>query len=393
MKGKPAVFRAGKNGGTVSMDKFNVFDVSATLIERIRRYHAEDVAIAAYYGSYLDGTATDRSDLDFFFIPATPEGGNVGLSFILHNIGFDFWPLSWERAERMATLTDGQAGILADCRLLYVRSDEDLERFNDLKRRIKDLRSFEGEEAFIRLADSKIQQVYPTLYELRRAGTRRPLTYYRMQAYEIMMPTFEAIALLNRTYLRKGWGKNLPQLYNMPIRPQSLEVDVNTILRSADIPEAVAACERLVDSVRLLITQRRAEFESNSSSYAERATGFYEEFKGMLDKVQFACERQDYEVAFFAAAQADAELNSFLVFCETGQWKSGAEAAEAGRKIADEAKLPALVPLLDPANLIPLQSASHWLSISLERYLREKGIEIRRFTSLSDFREYLLGVR
>ncbi|OWR28919.1 hypothetical protein CDO73_17060 [Saccharibacillus sp. O23] len=371
------------------MDKFNVFDVSSTLIERIRRHHAEDVAIAAYYGSYLDGTATDRSDLDFFFIPATPEGKNAGLSFILHDIGFDFWPLSWERAERMATLADGKAGILADCRLLYVRSDEDLERFNNLKRQIKDLRSFEGEEEFIRLAETKMQVVYPVLYELRRAGTGRPLTYYRMQAYEIMTPIFEAIALLNRTYLRKGWGRNLPQLYNMSIRPEGLEANVNTLLRSANVNETVAACERLADSLRVLIARRRSEVQTEEPDYPKRAVGFYEEFKGMLDKVQYACERKDYEVAFFAAAQADAELYSFLVFCETGQWKHGSEAAEEGKKIADAAKLPALVPLLDPANLIPLQSASHWLAITLERYLRGKGVEIRRFTSLSDFRKYL----
>lgn len=376
------------------MGKFNVFDVSSTLIERIRRHHAEDVAIAAYYGSYLDGTATDRSDLDFFFIPASPEGWNAGLSFILHDIGFDFWPLSWERAERMATLADGKAGILADCRLLYVRSDADLERFNDLKRQIKDRRSFEGEEEFIRLAETKMQSIYPVLYELRRAGTGRPLTYYRMQAYEIMMPIFEAIALLNRTYLRKGWGRNLPQLYNMPIRPQDLQADVDTLLRSADVNETIAACERLADSLRGLIARRRSEvqpLQTEEPDYPKRAAGFYEEFKGMLDKVQSACERKDYEVAFFSAAQADAELYRFLVFCETGHRKHGSEAAEEGKKIADSAKLPALVPLIDPANLIPLQSASHWLAITLERYLRGKGVEIRRFTSLSDFRKYVLG--
>ncbi|NGZ77728.1 nucleotidyltransferase domain-containing protein [Saccharibacillus alkalitolerans] len=373
------------------MDKFNVFDVSSALIERVRRDYAEDVAIAAYYGSYLDGTATDRSDLDFFFIPAKPEGYQAGLSFILNGISFDFWPVSWERAEKMARLEDGQAGILADCKLLYVRSDEDLERFNNLKLQLKDIRSFEGEEAFLGRAEEKLNGIYPVLHELRRAGTAKPLSGYRLRAFEVMAPLFEAIALLNRTYLRKGWGKNLTQLYDLPIRPNDLEPTVGTILRSADTREIVEGCERLADAVKLLISERRRSLQPPTADYAKRGAGFFEEFKGLLDKVQTACERQDYELAFFAAVHAESELNGFLVFCETGRWGSGEEAAREGRKIAEQAKLPALVPLLDPANLIPLQSAAHWLEISLERYLNEKGVEIRKFGSLPEFRRFLLG--
>lgn len=373
------------------MDKFNVFDVSSTLIERIRRDYAEDIAIAAYYGSYLDGTATERSDLDFFFIPANPNGYKLRLSFILNGISFDFWPIDWERAEKMAKLEDFQAGILADCKLLYVKSDEDLERFNNLKHQLKDVRAFESEEMFVRLAEEKLHGVYPALHELRKAGTGKALSVYRLQAFEIMRPVFEAIALLNRTYLHKGWGKNLTQLYDLPIRPHDLNGMVNTIMRSANVPEMIAAVIHLVDSTQNLIEERRRAPQRPTEDYKARGTGFFEEFKGLLDKVQTACERSDYEQAFFAAVHAESQLNGFLVFCETGQWNTGIEAAEQGRRIAEQAKLPALVPLLDPVSLIPLQSAAHWLEISLERYLREKNVEIRKFGTLTEFREFLLG--
>ncbi|WP_172256737.1 nucleotidyltransferase domain-containing protein [Saccharibacillus deserti] len=373
------------------MDTFNVFDVSAALIERINRDYAEDVAIAAYYGSYLDGTASERSDLDFFFIPANPDGYKAGLTFILNGISFDFWPIDWERAERMSKLEDGQAGILADCKLLYVRSDEDLDRFNDLKHRLKDIRAFEGEEAFLLRADQVLSGVYPLLHELNQAGSGRPLSFYRLQAFEVMMPVFEAIALLNRTYLRKGWGRNLTQLYDLPIRPANLEAAVNTILRSPDVPEAAAALVRLVDATVVLVKERRRMLQSPPADEIGRGTGFFEEFKGLLDKLQTACERGDYELAFFTAAHAESQLNGFLVYMETGQWGTGAQGAEEGRRIAEQAKLPALMPLLDPASLIPLQSAAHWLEISLERYLRAKGVEIRKFGTVEEFRGYLLG--
>ncbi|MDO3411826.1 nucleotidyltransferase domain-containing protein [Saccharibacillus sp. CPCC 101409] len=371
------------------MAAFNVFDVSAALIERIRRDYADDVAIAAYYGSYLDGTATERSDLDFFFIPATPAGHKAGLAFILNGISFDFWPISWERAGCMARMEDAKAGILADCKLLYVRSDEDLERFNQLKHQLKDIRSFEGDAEFASRARQRLNDAYPCLYELRRGGAGQELSLCRQMAFEVMAPALEALALLNRTTYNKGWGRNLSQMFDFAIRPEKFEATLELILRSANIPEVIAACERLVDEVAELIRRQLARYETEPD-YPQRGEGFFEEFKGILDKVQSACERRDYELAFFSAVQADSELNRFLVFCETGTWKFGRIAAEEGRKIAERAKLPALTPLLDPDNLFALQSAAHMLETFLERYLREQGVEIRRFDNLEPFRRFLL---
>lgn len=372
------------------MEKFNVFDVSSALIERIQRDYAEDVAIAAYYGSYTDGTATERSDLDFFYIPANPKGYGAGLSFILDGRSFDFWPIDWERAESMARLEDSKTGILADCKLLYVRSDEDLERFNNLKLQIKDIRSFEGEERFLDMAEKTLKSVYPFLWEMRRAGIGKSFSFYRLQAFEVVAPVLEAIALANRTYLRKGWGKNLTEIYNLPVRPAELEQVMNTIMRSGEPPAIIGACEHLVDSVKRVIDEQRSLLQPSTPQYAQGAEGFFEEFKGLLDKVQSACERKDYELAFFSAVHAESELNSFLVFCETGQWKIGQKAQEEGREIAERAKLPSLVSVLDPANLFALQSAANRLEVTLERFFREQGVEIRKFAHLDEFRQYLL---
>jgi hypothetical protein len=84
----------------------NIFDVSDTLVNHVKSKYPNEIDIIAYYGSYAQGTASKRSDLDFFFIPATPEGYKVSIQFILNDISFDFWPISWERAERMASFED-----------------------------------------------------------------------------------------------------------------------------------------------------------------------------------------------------------------------------------------------------------------------------------------------
>jgi predicted nucleotidyltransferase len=114
----------------------DVFAVAEALINHIKSRCPNDIAIAAYYGSYAQGTATKRSDLDFFFIPATPEGFRVSLQFVVGDISFDFWPISWERAQRMASFDEPTTTIIADCKLLYVRSEEDRDRFMKLRETI-----------------------------------------------------------------------------------------------------------------------------------------------------------------------------------------------------------------------------------------------------------------
>ncbi|MDQ8736060.1 nucleotidyltransferase domain-containing protein [Paenibacillus sp. LHD-38] len=111
----------------------NIFEVAHTLVNHVRANFPEDIALIAYYGSYAQGTAAKRSDLDFFFIPATSDGYRASLQFVLEDISFDFWPISWERAERMAAFEEPQTTIIANCEILYVRSDEDCARFLKLR--------------------------------------------------------------------------------------------------------------------------------------------------------------------------------------------------------------------------------------------------------------------
>lgn len=91
----------------------DVFAVADIIVKHIKTHYPRDVAIVGYYGSYLQGRATDRSDLDFFFIPATTRGRQVECQFIIDGISFDFWPIGWDRAERMATSEEWSTTIIA----------------------------------------------------------------------------------------------------------------------------------------------------------------------------------------------------------------------------------------------------------------------------------------
>ena len=182
----------------------NVFQVSETLVNHIRTNYPDDIAIIAYYGSYAQGTASKRSDLDFFFIPATSDGYRASIQFILDDISFDFWPISWERAERMASFEEFQTTIIADCKLLYVRSDEDHDRFMKLRDMISTLQQPENTRRLIEKAESELRDVYVHLYKLSCVDSSENITFFRIEAHGVLTKVLQSSCAVKSNLLAKG---------------------------------------------------------------------------------------------------------------------------------------------------------------------------------------------
>lgn len=201
----------------------DVFAVADILIKHIKAHYPDDIALAGYYGSYQQGRATERSDLDFFFIPAAPRGYEVSLQFIIDGISFDFWPIGWERAERMASFAEWNTTIIADCELLYVRSEADRTRFMKLRETIASIKnSPEPTSAIIDHAEQALKDAYLSLAKMRILNVAVDLTSCRTKAVEIAIANFKSIALLNGTYYTRGFGHYLDQVRLLPMKPDKL---------------------------------------------------------------------------------------------------------------------------------------------------------------------------
>jgi len=145
----------------------DVFRIADILVENIKTKYADEISIIAFYGSYAKGTATEKSDMDFFFIPRTREAHKASIQFILDGIGFDFWPISWERAEKIASFEEVIVPVIADSKVLYSRSDEELERFKGLRTKISSLCSPENRPIMLRKAVNNHEKCYTHLYNLK----------------------------------------------------------------------------------------------------------------------------------------------------------------------------------------------------------------------------------
>lgn len=364
----------------------NVMNVADTLVDHIKAHYPQEIAIVAYYGSYAQGTATERSDLDFYFIPASSKGYQASIQFILQDISFDFWPISWERAERMAAYQESKTSIIADSILLYSRSDEDLARFRSLQQTIIDLPK--NQELFLDRAEEQLQHAYLHLYKLSKAKLDEDISYYHTSASDVLIHVLSCLALLNRSYIKSGWGKNINQILNFTLKPPLLKEQIDSIMQ-ADTPASIrAACEHLTENMLSLWMKERTAL-AKTPSYSERMTGFFEEIKGNLDKLKTACEVRDYQIAYFGSMGVQEEIARFMYYAERGYWPTSLEPSLDYQRYYLGAGMPDLVSVLDPHDFAPLHEAVIQLESNLEKYLLNQGVTINRYESLEQLKRSL----
>ena len=127
------------------------------LINKITKDYKDDIAVVVIMGSTLYGDTHSRSDLDLFFVPKTERGNNLGFTFILDSIGYDFWSISWDRLERIANHDERITSIITEGKMIYCASDADETHYNEIKKKALDT---SDRRRFLAKASVKLDEVY-----------------------------------------------------------------------------------------------------------------------------------------------------------------------------------------------------------------------------------------
>lgn len=281
------------------------------LIDKIKRDYKDDVAVVVMMGSHLYSETHRLSDLDMYFVVNTPRGYELGRTFIIEGIGFDFWPISWERMERIANHDERITAIITEGQVLYYGSDADLARFNALKDKALDTSDV---RKFIGKAQNVLNNAYKPYFELEKC---EDLISARKKAISIAFSVTNAIALLNKNTVKRGRGKLKGELLSMPLLPQNFEKNYDVLFESADICEIKAAMKALIEATSNLVGETRDNYDaSNPETVKEKLAGFYEELINFYNKITHGIEVKDYVTVFYAANEIMIELED--VFSGTG---------------------------------------------------------------------------
>jgi predicted nucleotidyltransferase len=279
-------------------------DLLATIVEKIEITYSEDISLFICYGSYVTGSYGAMSDIDFFFVPKTKKGYQLGTQFILNDIGYDLWPVSWERLANISNLEEQIASILMDGKVLFASSEDDLIKLEELK---KDLQqNLKNEVITGKMSMKYLDRAKSRYFDLQTRSGNGPL----INALEIAEMLLFAIAILNGTYTRKGLKRIEAEIHGFSTKPAGFLETFRKLIRTKERAEVQHLVNELIVETDELW---KARFEGHpEASDPANLAGFYEEFKSTYNKLLLACDEKNYENAYYAAFMIDRETASFL---------------------------------------------------------------------------------
>lgn len=280
-------------------------------VDKVSREYRDDVAILAVYGSYVNKTADELSDVDFFFIPKTERGFGLSRTFIIENVGFDLFPMRWGRVEGLSEFREPLAPLLGDSEIAFASTPDDERHFLSLREKMdSNLRNsgFMHERA---LASYSKGIVY--LNELRAA---QQVGACRLLAGRMLLCLSDAVAYENRTYFRRGLKSHFDDLSRMDALPPGLLEAYDGIVAASDGASLKASAEKMASCCRGFLRLGEVDLdvpEHGSLAAAvlqkggepinhEELVSFYEETVSTFNKVWRSCEGSapDCRKAFIA---------------------------------------------------------------------------------------------
>jgi hypothetical protein len=229
----------------------------------------------------------DGDDMAFdFFIPASDHGYSLARTFIIDDMGYDLFPMSWKRVEGLATLNEGIAFCLAESEILYARDDADSERFELLRKTL--FNNLKNKEFIHKKALEKINyamDIYKTMVFEKSLGN------VRKAAGGIIENLSYALTIINGTYLNRdyGYAERMKQLKALPKIPDGFLKNYEEILMAKDVDTILKKVHSLMEETREFFQQFTPNSSIKGYNYDELA-GWYEEARYTFRRIANACK-------------------------------------------------------------------------------------------------------
>ncbi len=283
----------------------DVFRIADILVSHAVQVYGKEIALIVYFGSYATGTAKSTSDLDMYYVPDDGKAESLSTTFVIGGLPYDFGCMPWKVLENIANAKSRNhwavsASMIADAKVLYYRSDADLERFNALKARIAELTRPESRGYMIERGLEEFKTTLFQLGQMRLAITHNDMPGLHWEGWQFIWCAVNCLALVNQTYFSKGWGANMAQILAIRQRPADLETMLNGILQPQLPNQVMEQADQLALQVRKTLVAAQASLAEQSDA-KEAFVDFYFDVHEYKTKVLSACECGDRLAASAAA--------------------------------------------------------------------------------------------
>ncbi len=282
------------------------------IVDKVKREYADDISLVLIYGSYINGSANSRSDVDCYYIPETERGYDMAVDFIVDGVGYDIFPMTWERVEGIADLHESMSPLVGDVQIIYCRDRSDRQRFENIQLRLK--RNLQ-DDGYVREIAAKRCEAASVMCSMMNASDET--SEIRKMAGGIIMTLADAAAVYNHDYFHFGLKKQFEDLReHFPDMPEVIVEDYKNVIESvhaADVKEhAMKMFNDVCGYLDITCSPQEApatEADREDTVDASCLAGLYEEISSTFNKIYVCCENGNYILAFLSAVCLQRELD------------------------------------------------------------------------------------
>ena len=257
------------------------------------------IAMIGIYGSFLTGDIHPLSDLDLLILINDDRGWQLSATFIQDDagVGHDIYCTSWEGLMKDAAYEHPYISKLMDSKIVYCADEEYTTRLESLRAQVREQLAAPFSEADYLKAENCLNDAMRCFASVMIADS---LTDARRQAGGVLYYAENAVAMLNKTYFRKGVRRCYEELDAMEKRPEKLCEMIDGVLKAETAAGVKESLTLLMKELSACFDKVKRELETKKKQAdAEMLSGTYEEmFSNWHGKMILAAETGDRHLAF-----------------------------------------------------------------------------------------------
>ena len=295
-----------------------------------------------------------------FYIPATNRANGLARTFIVDGIGYDLFPMSWERIERMADVKEYNTTCLADAKIIWAKSEEDKQRFISLQARLQ--ANLQNPQYMLERAKKwfdTVKEIYQdTLFEEKLYKVRENAGY-------ICDLLAVAVAFVNQRYFTHGQTNQLQELSGMKKIPANFTKLYREIIAEVSPDTQKRLCHELIKNTKVFLDEREKPAAKPSVPDFSELASWYQELCYTWRRVYHWCDMND-------------PINAYIWCCnlqnEVDEW--GVKFGIADIDIFSSYKA---------NDLVGFRERAEFIEQKFRETIKSNGVELDEYTTVEDF--------
>lgn len=254
------------------------------LINYINANYKDDIDLVIHCNS-LKAPGEENSLFPEFFITSTEKGKELACSFIIDGKKHDFYYRTWDYLDGFENLTDYDTMIFADSKVIYARSEEDLKKYDECKRKLFENLGNNEHMKQIAIKD------YKWAVELYRDNCLESSLSHMMTAGGYVCDLLvHSLASANNRYIPQSFTNQYEFLVGLKNKPQNFENLYLKINQSKDISEIRNLCVEIIGTMKCFLG---IHDEKAPMIDADGLAGWYEEMIGDWTRIRGFANRNE----------------------------------------------------------------------------------------------------